>query len=343
MKRLLIPVLFGTLVFGVLAVPKVWLALGFFEEGGWIYAKTYFTRILIDFLFAWVIAVVVWLQLERRPWITTFAFCFSVLLASVFWFTPIKNAPRSFRQEMAFIYDFIEAAPMRELPRVPRIVERGAEPANIQEKAPATARTFEPVKLGPKEQVEKTFYSLLRSLKKYEYESVFTLADARTWTYFTELKELALTADREELEKLRPIDRFQVLALRHIKNAEQLSEINEKSLFRQAVLQGWFFVGDKPDVRIDFIDILSGGNEAQADIIVNSIIPDNRLEFIKEGGAWKMNLLQLLPTQEEKLMATFQERGQSETEFFWNFLKQETGKDPDPEIWDPVIEVPEQG
>ena len=56
-----------------------------------------------------------------------------------------------------------------------------------------------------------------------------------------------------------------------------------------------------------------------------------------------MNLLQLLPTQEEKLMATFQERGQSETEFFWNFLKQETGKDPDPEIWDPVIEVPEQG
>jgi hypothetical protein len=102
-------------------------------------------------------------------------------------------------------------------------------------------------------------------------------------------------------------------------------------------------VGDKPEVRIDYIDLLPGGNEAIADIIVNSIIPDERLEFSRDKGIWKMNLLQLLPRQEEKILTTLLQRGQSEEEFFWNFLKQETGRAPSPDIWEPVIASPEQG
>ena len=343
MKRLIIPIVIGSVVFGALAVPKLWLALAYLEEAGWVYAKTFFTRILIDFLFAWVISLVVWLQLERRPWITTLAFCLSAILVTAFWYKPIKTAPRSFRHPMAFLYDLIEADPVRELKVIPRLASKPREKTKPEPATVPPKNEPQPEPVGPEKQVEDTFYTLLRALKKYEYDTVQMLADDKTWAYFTQLKELALTANRDVLEKLQPIDRFQVFALRHIKNAAELSLMTEKSLFRQAVLQGWFFVGDKPDVRIDFIDILPGGNEAQADIIVNSIIPDERLEFILEKGIWKMNLLQLLPRQQEKMMATLEERGQSETEFFWNFLKQETGKDPSPDIWDPLIESPEQG
>ena len=342
MKRLIVPITVGGIVFAVLAIPKVWLALAYLEEAGWTYAKSYFTRILIDFLFAWVIALVVWIQLERRPLITTAAFCLSALCVSAFWFSPIKNAPRSFRQDMAFLYKYIEAEPLRALPRIPekRVVK--SEPSLNERPAPANPKVEEPnQRQGPEQLIEETFYAMLRALKKYEYEAVLTLADQKTWQYFTELKKLALTADRSVLEKLKPINRFQVLAMRHIKDAQELADMDEKKLFEQAILQGWFYVGDKPDVRIDYIDLLPGGTEAMADIIVKSIIPDERLEFTREQGIWKMNLLKLLPRQEENLMTTLHERGQSEEEFFKNFLKEETGRDPSPDIWDPLF--PEQG
>ena len=334
MKRLILPIFIGSLVFGVLAIPKTWLALAYLEEAGWSFAKTFFTRIFIDFVFAWVIFLVVWLQLERRRWIATSAFCFSALFVSVFWLTPIKNAPRSFRQEMAFIYDYIEPEPLLTISD-PRVVRSTPQLERVQNVPPAEMEQ-EPVVVGPEKQIEQSFYAILRALKKYDSAAVLALADERTWKYFTELKDLALTADRAVIEKLKPIDRFQVLALRHIKDRQELTNMTEEGLFEQAVLQGWFFVGDKPDVRIDYIDLLPGGNEAMADIIVNSIIPDERLEFTRDEGIWKMNLLQLLPRQEEKIMTTLHERGQSEEEFFWNFLKQETGKDPSPDIWEPL-------
>ena len=80
-----------------------------------------------------------------------------------------------------------------------------------------------------------------------------------------------------------------------------------------------------------------------ADIIVNSVIPDERLEFYRQGGSWKMNLLTLLPHQEEKLMATLRDNQQTEQEFFLDFLERETGKTPSPDIWNPVENEPEQG
>ncbi len=342
MKRLVIPIIMGGLIFTVLGIPKAWLALAYLDEAGWPYAKTFFTRILIDFLFAWVIALVVWIQLERKPLITTAAFCLSAIFVSVFWYSPIKNAPRSFRQEMAFLYEYVEAEPLRALPRSPG--KRVAQSENSTEQVtgpnpPPVAQEPEPQ--GPEQRIEQTFYTILRAIKKYDYDTVLTLSDQTTWDYFTELKELALTADRSVLEKLKPINRFQILALRHIKGAQELVGMNEKRLFEQAVLQGWFYVGDKPDVRIDYIDLMPGGKEAMADIIVKSVIPDERLEFTQDQGIWKMNLLKLLPRQEENMLTTLHEREQSEEEFFRNFLKQETGRDPSPDIWDPLL--PEQG
>jgi|GEM_PF-2480396 hypothetical protein len=345
MKRLIIPFLIGSVLFGVLAVPKVLLGLSYFEEAGWPYAKPFFVRIFIDLIFAWVVSLVVWLQLERRAWIATMAFCFSTLLVTAFWLSAFKNAPRGFRQNVAFLYEYIDAAPLRALPRVPTELVDRAEPKPARPVSKPTRENVKPeqVVLGPEKLVEQTFYGVLKALKKYESKTVLALADENTWDYFKDLKNLALTADREVIEKLKPIDRFQVLALRHIKDGDELTEMTEKSLFTQAVLQGWFFVGDKPEVRIDYIDILPGGNEAIADIIVNSIIPDERLEFSLDQGIWKMNLLQLLPRQEEKILTTLDQRGQSEEEFFWNFLKKETGRDPSPDIWEPVITSPEQG
>ncbi|MCB1122520.1 MAG: hypothetical protein KJT03_13285 [Verrucomicrobiae bacterium] len=337
MKRLILPFIIGGLVFGALAIPKVWLALAYLEEAGWIYAKSYFSLLLIDFLFAWVISLVVWLQLDRRAWIATLAFCCSAICVTAFWYKPLKQAPRSFRQEMAFLYKYIEPDPVQELPRVPRPRIEKSEPEVAKaEPLPEANLPEQPNLVGPEKQIEETFYAVLRAIKTHDADSVLTLSDQSTWKYFGELKDLALTANREVLEKLKPIDRFQVLALRHIKNREELTHMTDRGLFEQAVLQGWFYIGDKPDVRIDYIDILPGGKEAMADIIVNSIIPDERLEFIQQQGLWKMNLLKLLPHQEEKLLATVHERGQTEEEFLWNFLKQETGREPASNIWEPL-------
>ena len=343
MKRLLIPGALCLLVFAALSIPKVQLGLAFLEEAGWMYAKPLFVRLVIDFLFGWVVALVVWLQLERRPWVSASAFCLSALVVSGFWITSIQNAPRSFRQDASYVYRFIEANPLRELRRVePLKLSKSTQARSAGQKEEPTTPSEAEAK-GPEQEIEETFYTLMRALKRRDAETVLQLADERTWSYFSDLKDLALTADREVLEKLKPIDRFQVLALRHIRNPRDIAEITQKNLIIQAVNQGWFYLGDKPDVRIDFVDLLPGGNQAMADIIVNSVIPDERLEFIRQDGFWKMNLLTLLPRQEEKLMARLQETQQTEQEFFLDFLERETGKTPAPDIWDPVATEPEQG
>ena len=157
MKLLVIPIIIGGLIFTVLAIPKAWLALAYLDEAGWPYAKTFFTRILIDFLFAWVIAWVVWIQLERKPLVTTVAFCLSAIFVTAFWYSPIKNAPRSFRHEMAFLYEYVEAEPLRALPRAPS--KRVAQSEKSPELAPGTAPSTVEQELepqGPEQQVEQT-------------------------------------------------------------------------------------------------------------------------------------------------------------------------------------------
>ena len=343
MKRLLVPSILCLLVFAVLCIPKVQLSLAFFEEAGWRFAKPLFVRLAIDFLFAWVVALVVWLQLDRKPWVSAMAFCFSALVVSGFWITSAQNAPRSFREDAAYIYKFIEAKPLRDFRQVERASQSQTKPAESPEQAGEPTAAPEVVAKGPEQEIEETFYTLMRALKKRDTTTVLQLADERTWSYFSDLKDLALTADREVLEKLNPIDRFQVLAVRHIKTPRDIAEVTRENLFAQSVVQGWFYVGDKPDVRIDYVDLLPGGKQAMADIIVNSVIPDERLEFARQDGLWKMNLLTLLPRQEEKLMTRLRDTQQTEQEFFLDFLERETGKSPSPDIWNPVTGEPEQG
>lgn len=343
MIRLLVPGTLCLLVFAALCIPKVQLGLAFFEEAGWRYAKPLFVRLVIDFLFAWVVALVVWLQLDRRPWVSAAAFCLSTLVVSGFWITSVQNAPRSFREDASYVYQFIEAKPLRDIRGLERVALSRSRPAKSPAQAEEPRAASETEVKGPEQEIEETFYTLMRALKKRDATTVLQLADERTWSYFADLKDLALTADREVLEKLKPIDRFQVLALRHIKNPRDIAEITQENLFTQAVVQGWFYVGDKPDVRIDYVDLLPGGNQAMADIIVNSVIPDERLEFARQDGLWKMNLLTLLPRQEEKLMARLRDTQQTEQEFFLDFLERETGKIPSPDIWNPVTGEPEQG
>lgn len=343
MKRLLVPGALCLLLFVALSIPKFQLALAFFEEAGWRYSKPLFVRLAIDFLFGWVVALVVWLQLDKRPWVSALAFCLSTLIVTSFWITSVQNAPRSFRQDASYLYRFIEAKPLRVVRQVEQLKLPPSAPVNPPAPMEEPDAPAENEAKSPEEEIEETFYTLMRALKKRDAATVLPLADERTWDYFSDLKELALTADREALEKLKTIDRFQVLALRHIKTPGDIARITRENLFMEAVVQGWFYVGDKPDVRIDFVDLLPGGNQAMADIIVNSVIPDERLEFFRQGGSWKMNLLTLLPHQEEKLMATLRDKQQTEQEFFLDFLERETGKAPSPDIWNPVPDEPEQG
>ena len=166
MKRLIIPGALCLLLFAVLSIPKVQLALAYLEEAGWSYAKLYFIRLLIDFLFAWVISLVVWLQLNRRPWVSGLAFCFSTLVVSAFWITSLQNAPRSFRQNAAYVYDFIEAKPLREFRRIQQVRIPKSTPAKPPLQRGEPKSPTESVAKGPEQQIEETFYLIMRALKK---------------------------------------------------------------------------------------------------------------------------------------------------------------------------------
>lgn len=334
-----LPALIAALVFILFAIPKVLLGVSHFHLGGWDAARPVFSWLLMDLLFTWGVSWVIWLQMGKRHWPACASFCVSSALATLFWLTPFSEAPAEFREEMAFLYpartevqEFQKDTPVQDSDWLSRYDRLLAEQADEGDSASA---------LTEEEKIAETFDALLRALKTRDVAKVRLLSDQKTLAYFDQLRDMVWSADRKSLEKLKPIDRFQILVYRHIlmHQDHRLHDITAESLFSQAVEQGWFYLGDGPDVRVDYIDLIPGGTEAHADIIIHSIIPDERMDFYKEGGIWKCNLLKLLPSQEEKLLANMHRQAQSEQEFLEDMLRRHTDAPMDPSIWKPLRDM----
>lgn len=334
-----LPALLAALLFIILAIPKVLLGVSYFHLGGWNEAKSIFSWLFMDFLFTWAIAWVIWLQMGKRAWPAFGSFCAASALATLFWITPFSEAPSSFREHVAFLYpDKHNSQAEPQLPKPSDDDWLTRYKAMLPEE---TNYTESKLALTPEEEIQETFDALLRALKTRDVAKVRLLSDKNTLQYFDQLRDMVWSADRASLEKLKPIDRLQVLVYRHIlmHQDEARRNITSEALFTQAIEQGWFYVGDSPDVRVDYIDLIPGGTEAHSDIIINSIIPEERMDFYKEGGMWKCNLLKLLPSQQEKLLANMHQQALSEQEFLKEMLHRQTGTPMDSSVWTPLSEV----
>jgi len=333
---MILPALIAAFLYILLALPKLGVIALNYHLGGWLQAKAILTWLIMDFLFTFSASWVIWLQMGKKHWHACIAFCTTALIATVFWTSPFIDA-RDYLQQQSTT-TMASNSPSnsdddKDSPRFTQAYQKYLKDLDAQDKDKQPIST--------EEEIRETFDTLLRALKTRDVATVTLLADQNTHDYFKQLSDMVWSADRATLEKLKPIDRFQVLVYRHIlmHEDEALHQITAEQLFEQAIRQGWFYLGDNPDVRIDYIDILPGNTEASADIIVHSIIPDDRMTFYREEGIWKCDLLKLLPSQQDKLLASMHQKSLTEQDFLEDMLQRQTGQPMSPQVWQPLKEL----
>lgn len=330
MKRLILPISLSVLLFGILAIPKIQLGLAVYEEKEWLWAKPIFVRVFIDFVFASIVATVIWMQLKRNIWLASTTFCVSTLFVSVFWISPLKRAPEAYRTSHAKIYQYIKAKPitggsMRD-GEVSSSSEANHRPSrNIEENSPAVL---------DEETLIQYFDEMIRALFRWDREFVVAHCDLSILDYFEEIKKAALEEGKEELTNRRSTDQLIVLSLRHHYSSKRIGGMTPQDVFNHAINYLHISIGSGLGVRIDYMDISEDGLSATADMVVNSLIPEDSLTFRIENGVWKISLLPLIPVRDELMVQRAFDNAVPIEELLMKYLADESERKPSPTLWD---------
>ncbi len=327
MKRLIYPISLAFLFFTLFAIPKVELGLSVYEEKGWMWAKPVFVRVLIDFVFAWIIASVIWMQLNRSHWLASVTFCTSTVLVSVFWIPPLKHAPQAFRDNHPVVYNYLETKPIQEQELV--------KASSIHSKI-ITSPISEPVRLLP-EELPSYFKEMIGALYHGKGRFVLNHGDMAILEYARTMRTVALEEGSIALRSRGFTDQMFVLSLRHYYSKEQLLALSDEEVFFHAINKSLLALGSSSDYRIDYVDIAEDGQSATAEMIIASTIPEEPVKFAMEDGVWRMSLLPLIPARDEILTLSAFNRGITVEELIFGFIGDESGRTPSPVLW----EIPE--
>jgi hypothetical protein len=144
----------------------------------------------------------------------------------------------------------------------------------------------------------------------------------------------AATLDRDGLDQLHVTDRVSVLLLRHSLQRSALESMSGGEVIAYSVDQGW--IGKDSVARLNLGNFQVDGNAASG-VVLDAAGRESpfKLEFLKEEGRWRLDLLKMLEMTRMAIVYAVQQTGMSETDFVLYVLELSTGRTPGPEIWNP--------
>jgi ABC-type oligopeptide transport system substrate-binding subunit len=150
---------------------------------------------------------------------------------------------------------------------------------------------------------------------------------------FQNYVNLALTADREELEALSVINRMQVILMRHRIPLDTLRGLNGRSAIVYAVDRDW--IGKNAVIRTELGEVSTHDDRATAEVIIGGQKAPTRFQFRRENGTWRFDLLTVLMDGNTAMKRAAEQAGMDENEFLFNLTESVTGKKIDESIWTP--------
>jgi len=194
------------------------------------------------------------------------------------------------------------------------------------------------VSLSGQKSEEKTvinvFDSYKTSILNDKGEEAVNYVDSRTIKYYSDMLDLARNADSVKIEKLSVLDKIMVFSIRHRTAREELLSFDGKSLLIYAIKSG--MVGKNSVMNNSIGEVTIDGDFAKGQLVVNKQITPINFHFYKEDDQWKIDLTSLFPVSEVALKKMVDDSGQKEDQFIFSILKMLTGREPGPEIWQPV-------
>ena len=153
------------------------------------------------------------------------------------------------------------------------------------------------------------------------------LVSRDTRAYYTRLLGMAVSATEEQVRAAPLMDRVTILLYRHRTAPGELRALAADQAFAHTISAGWVTATEGEE--------LASRSEAFGEGDRAILRYDGDTHFVREDGIWRwdmMALIQAATAEMEEGMASREE----EDEFLMFVLKQSDGRDPSPDIWQPL-------
>lgn len=158
------------------------------------------------------------------------------------------------------------------------------------------------------------------------------LISEKTLRHYDQLRQYALAADANELKELPSFNRLVVLAIRHNVSAVTLRKMQGKDIFSYGVKNQWVAKDSVAPYELGSINIY--GNYAGGELSIGGSSANSQLEFRKENGVWRLNLMPLLERVSRDRSAQLNSY-QDENKAILGIIEQMSGRKVDANIWTP--------
>ena len=152
-----------------------------------------------------------------------------------------------------------------------------------------------------------------------------------THDYYAEIRDLALTASRDQIQQMSIARQITVLGMRVRIEPERLREMSGRDLFVHAVDNGWIGKNSASDEGITGIVVT--GDSAKAEATKAGDPVGLSMHFVKEDGEWRLDMMQLMKLANGAFDAMQKQSGLSEEEFITRTIEMVTSKRLTPSDW----------
>ncbi|HYG22611.1 MAG TPA: hypothetical protein VEH04_07515 [Verrucomicrobiae bacterium] len=194
---------------------------------------------------------------------------------------------------------------------------------------------------GESDAVVKSFQEYKSAILEQKGQVAVGLVTKGTVDEYQHYVDWALSADRQTLESLSFINRFQVFLLKHRIPADTLKQLNGQSVFAYAVDRDWIGKNDAIRTTLGKVDVAN--SRATAEVLIGGKRSPNRFQFLKEDGRWKFDLIQVIRDTDHALKAAAKKQGATEDEFMFSLIETVSGKRVEDAIWNPIQKVEPDG
>lgn len=170
-------------------------------------------------------------------------------------------------------------------------------------------------------------YALLNDLGK----DASGLVSALTLHYYEDMLALARHGDEAQVKALSPFDKMVVLTMRHSIPSPDLNSLSAQDVFAYGVREDWISKHQIAPFELGNVSVF--GSYASASVTRGDHDTDRYLEFRKEDGVWRLNLLPLIENSKLRFTTNLTKSQMDENTTVISMIETLSGRKVDKNIW----------
>jgi hypothetical protein len=193
---------------------------------------------------------------------------------------------------------------------------------------PQAAEPAYPPLTGPDaEAVRDVVRQYQAAIERRDGAAAARLVSRDTRAYYSRLLGMAVSATEEQVRAAPLMDRVTILLYRHRTPAGELRALAPDQAFAHTISAGWVTATDGEE--------LASRSEAFGEGDRAILRYDGDTHFVREEGAWRWDMMPLIQAATAEMEQGMSSR-EEQDEFLMFVLKQSDGRDPSPDIWQPL-------